>query len=116
MSLAHDHTSSAAHPRLRTQRDERVINVLLEHEHDRVRVSVHNSRSCIAEEQMRRIFDSLRRDNHAPAPGWGIGLPYVQNVVESHGGSVAVDSAPATGTSFILELPVDCHPCINHGA
>ena len=90
--------------------------VLLEHEHGRVKVSVHTSGPCIAEEQMMHIFDYLWRDNHAPAPGWGIGLPHVQNVAESHGGSVAVDSAPATGTSFILELPVDCHPCINHGA
>ena len=90
--------------------------MLLEHEHDRVRVSVHNSGPCIAEEQMMRIFDYLRRDNHAPAPGWGIGLPYVQNVAESHGGSVAVDSAPASGTSFILDLPVDCRPFVTPGA
>lgn len=96
--------------------DEGAINVLLEHEHDRVRVSVHNSGPCIAEEQMMRIFDYLRRDNHAPAPGWGIGLPYVQNVAESHGGSVAVDSAPASGTSFILDLPVDCRPFVTPGA
>ena len=96
--------------------DEGAIDVLLEHEHDRVRVSVHNSGPCIAEEQMMRIFDYLRRDNHAPAPGWGIGLPYVQNVAESHGGSVAVDSAPASGTSFILDLPVDCRPFVTPGA
>lgn len=89
-----------------------VIEVRVEHEHDRVRVNVHNSGPVIAEQEMARIFDYLRRDNHTTAPGWGIGLPYVQNVAESHGGSVAVDSLPATGTSFILDLPVDCRPYV----
>lgn len=96
--------------------DDGVIELRLEQAHGRVIVTVHNSGPAIAEEQMTRIFDYLRRDNHAPAPGWGIGLPYVQNVAESHGGSIAVDSAPASGTSFILDLPVDCRPYVHPAA
>ena len=66
----------------------------------------------IAPEQAERIFDYLRRENNCPAPGWGIGLPFVQSVAESHGGSIAVDSAPETGTSFIFDVPVDCRPFV----
>ncbi|PTR15815.1 hypothetical protein C8R31_103410 [Nitrosospira sp. Nsp2] len=32
--------------------------------------------------------------------GWGIGLPYVRSVAESHGGSIAVDSAVGQGKSL----------------
>ncbi|OBV37731.1 sensor histidine kinase [Janthinobacterium psychrotolerans] len=96
--------------------DADVIDVRVEHDHDRARVAVHNSGSFIADEQMTRIFDYLRREHRGPAPGWGIGLPYVQNVAESHGGSVGVDSSPATGTTFTLDLPIDCRPYVHPGA
>jgi len=88
------------------------ITVHVEATHERMIISVHNTGSPIAPEQAPRIFEYLRRENHGPTPGWGIGLPYVQNVAESHGGSVAVDSAPETGTTFIFDIPVDCRPFV----
>jgi signal transduction histidine kinase len=45
------------------------------------------------------------RDNDAL--GWGIGLPYVRAVAESHGGSVSVDSTEALGTTFYFDIPLD---------
>ena len=92
--------------------DDSPIAVHVAHAHERMILTVHNRGHAIATEQMARIFDYLRRDNHAPAPGWGIGLPFVQNVAESHGGSVAVDSSPQAGTTFILDLPIDCRPFV----
>ncbi|MGK5080758.1 sensor histidine kinase [Janthinobacterium sp. HLX7-2] len=88
------------------------ISVHVEETHERLLITVHNGGRAIAPDQMQRIFDYLRRENHGSAPGWGIGLPFVQNVAESHGGSVAVDSAPETGTSFIFDVPVDCRPFV----
>jgi nitrogen-specific signal transduction histidine kinase len=41
-----------------------------------------------------------------------MGLPFVKSVAESHGGSVAVDSSAATGTTFIIDIPVDCRPFV----
>ena len=32
--------------------------------------------------------------------GWGIDLPFVQSVAESHGGSVSVDSSTERSTIF----------------
>ncbi|WP_300751729.1 HAMP domain-containing sensor histidine kinase [Janthinobacterium sp.] len=70
------------------------ITVHVEATHERMIISVHNTGSPIAPDQTARIFEYLRREHHGATPGWGIGLPYVQNVAESHGGSVAVVSAP----------------------
>ncbi|KAB8066949.1 sensor histidine kinase [Janthinobacterium violaceinigrum] len=92
--------------------DDAPIGVHVEATHERLIITVHNSGHAIAPEQAERIFDYLRRENDNPAPGWGIGLPFVQNVAESHGGSIAVDSAPETGTSFIFDVPVDCRPFV----
>lgn len=92
--------------------DHEPISVHVEQTHERMLVTVHNGGHPITPEQTARIFDYLRRENEGAAPGWGIGLPYVQNVAESHGGSVAVDSAPETGTSFIFDVPVDCRPFV----
>lgn len=92
--------------------DDAPISVHVEAVHERLIITVHNGGHAIAPEQAKRIFDYLRRENDSPAPGWGIGLPFVQNVAESHGGSIAVDSAPETGTSFIFDVPVDCRPFV----
>lgn len=92
--------------------DDGQITLQIETGHERMRASVHNSGSAIAPEQVTRIFDYLRRENQSAAPGWGIGLPFVQSVAESHGGSVTVDSAPDTGTTFTIDLPVDCRPYV----
>lgn len=96
--------------------DDGQISLLIETGHERMRASVHNSGSPIAPEQVTRIFDYLRRENQSAAPGWGIGLPFVQSVAESHGGSVTVDSASDTGTTFTIDLPVDCRPYVKPAA
>jgi signal transduction histidine kinase len=41
------------------------------------------------------------------AEGTGLGLPIVQRIVEAHGGSVDVESAPGKGTTFRVRLPVE---------
>jgi CheY-like chemotaxis protein len=38
--------------------------------------------------------------------GTGLGLPLCQSIVESHGGTVRVDSKPGEGAVFTIELPV----------
>ena len=75
----------------------------------RLMLSVHNSGHPIADDQRERIFEYLRREGEGNmAQGWGIGLPFVRSVAEGHGGSVAVDSSAAGGTTFIIDIPQDC--------
>lgn len=90
------------------------VRVQVDETHGRVIVSVHNSGNPIAMEHRGRIFQYLWRDERDQGqPGWGIGLPFVQDVAESHGGSVGVDSSAATGTTFLIDIPVDCRPFID---
>lgn len=43
-------------------------------------------------------------------PGWGLGLVLVRGIAEAHGGKARVESAAATGTRFIVTLPLDARP------
>ena len=74
---------------------------------DRVWLSVHNSGNSVPEEQIGHLFDHLRRETTEGLPGWGIGLPFVKKVAQSHGGSVTIDSAPERGTTFTIDIPLD---------
>jgi signal transduction histidine kinase len=88
------------------------IGIKIDETHERMMLSVHNSGTAIPMEHRGRIFEYLRREGAGDQDGWGIGLPFVQSVAESHGGSVAVDSSPATGTTFLIDVPVDCRPFV----
>jgi signal transduction histidine kinase len=92
------------------------IRVKIDQVDDRVMLSVHNEGEPIPFEQMESIFQVFRRANAAKEgdiEGWGIGLPYVRSVAESHGGSVEVDSAVGRGTTFIIDIPLDPRPLQN---
>jgi signal transduction histidine kinase len=88
--------------------DRKLIRVKIDHTRGRLILTVHNTGAHIPAEQYERIFGSLQRDAARDAKGWGIGLPFVRNVAESHGGSVAVDSSPESGTTFLIDVPIDC--------
>lgn len=81
--------------------------------HGRLRLAVHNEGAPIPPAEQERIFQMYRRLETArsgQAHGWGIGLPYVRAVAESHGGSIGLDSHAARGTTFIIDIPLDCRP------
>jgi signal transduction histidine kinase len=76
----------------------------------RMVLSVHNEGEPIPADQIESIFQVFERATAAKEgnkKGWGIGLSYVRNVAESHGGSVTVDSAVQRGTTFLIDIPVD---------
>jgi signal transduction histidine kinase len=63
----------------------------------------------IAAEHQERVFDRFWRGPDATRGrdrGTGLGLAIVRQVVESHGGTVAIHSVPGAGATFVLWLPL----------
>lgn len=87
------------------------IRIAAQQRRGRLSLSVHNPGPSIPEDQRDRIFGYLHRQ-HTGVLGWGIGLAFVRSVAEAHGGSAAVDSSPEAGTTFTIEVPVDCRPFV----
>jgi PAS domain S-box-containing protein len=57
------------------------------------------------EQLFTRFFRSSLAQEHA-IPGSGLGLSIAHAIVEQHGGSMAVESEPGSGTTFRVLLPV----------
>ena len=55
-----------------------------------------------------KLFTPFQR-LHGPeeGAGHGMGLAIARRIIERHGGSIRVDSAPGQGTTFHIELPAD---------
>ena len=93
--------------------DRGAVRIMARQTRGRLMLSVRNEGNPIPEDQHDRIFEYLLRGSGPlAAAGWGIGLPFVKAVAEGHGGSVAVDSSPELGTTFLIDLPVDCRPFV----
>jgi signal transduction histidine kinase len=72
-------------------------------------VVVHNQGPPIPDHDRQRIFEPLvsvaeTSSPHAP-PHMGLGLHIAREIVQSHGGAIAVESSEAAGTTFKVSLP-----------
>jgi signal transduction histidine kinase len=80
---------------------------------ERVMISFHNHGEAIPIEEQECLFQAYRRSFQAKKSGkkgWGIGLALVRGVIESHGGSIGVDSSRERGTTFTIDFPIDARP------
>lgn len=84
-----------------------VVTINVAHTHGRAIISVHNCGNPIAKEKRAEIFRYLNRSGADDQPGWGLGLPFVQDVATRHGGTVVLDSSQAAGTTFSIDIPCD---------
>jgi signal transduction histidine kinase len=89
---------------------ERTVTVQISSFDGLMTMSVHNEGEPIPEQELRRLFQPFERMENVSIKGWGLGLPFVQSVVESHGGTVVADSAKERGTTFIVSIPIDARP------
>ncbi len=88
--------------------DKGTIRVSARASPDGVAIDVADSGDGIAPEHLPHVFDRFYRGDPSRARttgGAGLGLAIVKQLVEAHGGQVAVTSPPGAGACFRLTLP-----------
>lgn len=73
-----------------------------------VRLSVADTGEGMTPDQVSRIFERFTRGEGirlGDQSGFGLGLAIVNELVQLHGGSVSVTSAPGQGSTFMIDLP-----------
>jgi signal transduction histidine kinase len=88
---------------------ERTIVVEARREGERLALSVTDRGIGIPPAEHAKIFDKFYRVGRSDTQGRrgsGVGLALVRHIVEAHGGSVSVRSAPGQGSCFTIWLPL----------
>ena len=70
-------------------------------------VSVRDDGPGIGLEHHAQIFEKFGRAAGSAKPGTGLGLFLSRSFAEAHGGTLAVESSPGAGSTFVLRLPLD---------
>lgn len=77
--------------------------------HEGVRIEVADTGEGIPPEDLAFVFDRFWRGDASRArsvhTGGGLGLAIARQLVEAHGGRIAVRSEPGRGTTFTVDLP-----------
>ena len=85
-------------------------------EGDYVRIGVVDNGFGISEEDQKKLFQRFFRVENSLTRnigGTGLGLNITKAIVELHGGSVRVDSAPGEGSTFSFTLPISSEAVIS---
>jgi two-component system, OmpR family, phosphate regulon sensor histidine kinase PhoR len=86
------------------------ITVVVIEEKNGYSLTIQDNGIGMTEEVQTRIFDIFDRGSDKAGSmfsGYGIGLSFVQKVVNAHGGTITVSSKPDWGSIFTLFLPKD---------
>ncbi len=86
-----------------------IVSVRYKSEAKEIEVSVHDNGIGISRENQEKIFEKFFRATSAikkETTGSGIGLFTTKNIVDKHKGRVWFESAPESGTTFFIALPI----------
>ncbi|MGO4291827.1 two-component regulator propeller domain-containing protein [Chitinophaga sp. RAB17] len=83
------------------------IVVDLEKEAGHILIKITDTGKGIAEEHQRQIFDRFYQvSGEEMNLGSGVGLAFTKRLVELHHGTIKVESAPGSGSTFTVSLPL----------
>lgn len=86
------------------------VGVEMATDHGLVSIAVSDTGIGIPETEQGQIFERFFRcDQSRSEPGFGLGLSLAMAVARTHGGGLAVHSAPGSGSRFTVTLPC-CSP------
>lgn len=75
--------------------------------HQEIDIIIRDRGMGMSPEQLSRVFEKFyRADTSGHIPGTGLGMSLIKEIVEHHGGSIDLDSAPGQGTTVTLRFPV----------
>jgi two-component system phosphate regulon sensor histidine kinase PhoR len=78
-------------------------------ESEQLVLSVSDNGPGIPKEELKHIFEKFYRGRESKQrviKGLGLGLYYVKQIVEAHGGRISVESASGKGSRFIIRIPL----------
>jgi len=94
---------------LKYSTDEKFLRVKLYRDNGAVKLEVADHGIGISRRDQSKIFEKFYRAGDPlvhNTKGSGLGLSLVRHITEAHGGEIAVESAPGSGSKFILSLPL----------
>jgi signal transduction histidine kinase len=85
------------------------VEVCVSRESGDVVFQVRDAGIGIPADEQELVFEPFRRGrgSRETIPGVGLGLAVARRIVEAHGGSLTVESAPGCGSTFVIRLPSD---------
>lgn len=91
------------------RRERKEISIRTVRDGSGVRLSVWDNGPGIPSEEHPKLFRRFYQiddDFTGQVPGFGLGLAYVKNVAEAHGGRAGMTSTPGSGSEFFVILPL----------
>jgi len=88
-----------------------VLKIKAEQNKDSVIIEVSDTGCGIAKEELGKIFEPFfttktSSESQPEITGSGLGLSFCKKVIDSHNGTITVESEPAKGSTFKIVLPV----------
>jgi len=94
---------------IKYSRDEKYLSLDVRAEGGKVLLAVTDRGIGVAKSEHKKIFEKFYRAENSlvhETKGSGLGLALVQHIMQAHGGSVEIESAPGKGSTFTLVLPL----------
>ncbi len=86
-----------------------IIDVYTENVKDFILIKIQDHGVGMSKQAQKRIFDKFYREHTGDlhnVKGHGLGLAYVQQIVEVHNSQVYVESEKGKGSTFIIKMPL----------